>query len=309
METTSINILSWASPILAVLMVSEFLFSKYKGHKNLYRLNDFLASSAMGLGSMLINTVVKLLYSGIIFHLVYDFCNPFIDGTRTNGLGYSSFGWAWYIWLICQFLDDFSHYWVHRLNHTVRFMWAAHMVHHSSEHYNYGTSIRLGWINVIYRPLFYLWIPAIGFHPDMVLACLGIEVVWQFILHTSYCPRLGFLEYIFITPKQHQVHHAINKPYLDKNHGAIFNVFDKIFGSWKDYDDSIDIHYGITNPPKSFNPIAIVMHEYKAIWNDVKKASNIREGLMFIFGPPGWSPNNETLTVRQMQLKLNENIK
>lgn len=306
MEIITINVLAWASPLLILLMVTEFVYSKFKGHKNLYRLKDFLASSAMGFGSMLINTLVKLSYSGIIFISVYEAFNPLVNGVRTNILGYVSFGWGWYMWLICLVLNEFSHYWVHRLNHTVRFMWAAHIVHHSSEHYNYGTSLRLSWIGAWYRPLFFLWIPAIGVHPEMVVTCLGIEVVWQFMLHTSYCPKLGFLEYIFITPKQHQVHHAVNKPYLDKNHGAIFNIFDRLFGSWKDYDETIDIQYGVTNSPDSYNPIVIATHEYCAIWRNVKKANNLKEVLMYVFGPPGWSPDRETLTVRQIQLKFKE---
>lgn len=306
MEALTINILSWAAPFLILLMVAEFVFSKLKGHKNLYKLKDVLASSAMGFGAMLINSLVKLMYFGFIFYLVYEVFNPSVNGTRTNIFGYTSFGYAWYVWLICQVLDDFSHYWVHRLNHTIRFMWAAHIVHHSSEHYNFSTSLRLSWISALYKPLFYLWIPAIGFPPEMVVTCLGVEAVWQFLLHTSYCPKLGILEHIFITPKQHQVHHAVNESYLDKNHGAIFNIFDRLFGSWKDYDDSIDIHYGVTSPPNSFNPIVIVTHEYKAIWRDIRKSKNFKEILMYVFGPPGWSPNGETLTVKQMQLNLKQ---
>ena len=306
METLTINILIWASPFLVAFMALEFAYSKFKGHKNIYKLDDFLATSAIGFGAMLVNNLVKLSYSGVIFYLVYEACNPEFENFRTNLLGYTSFGWSWYAWLVCLLFNEFSHYWVHRLNHTVRFMWAAHIVHHSSEHYNFGTSIRLGWITSFYRPLFFLWIPAIGFHPEMVVGCLAIETVWQFMLHTSYCPKLGIFEHIFITPKQHQVHHAINKPYLDKNHGAIFNIFDRLFGSWKDYDDSIDIHYGVTSPPNSFNPFIIVVHEYYSIWKDLKRAKNLKEAFMLVFGPPGWSSNGETLTVRQLQLDIKE---
>ena len=293
-----------ASPVLIALLVSELIYSRVKGHKHIYKWKDLLASSLMGVGAMILNPLVKFFITAILFFFSYAVFNPIENGIRINILGYESFGWAWYTWIICQILNDFSHYWLHRFNHTVRFMWAAHIVHHSSEHYNFGTALRLSWIALIYKPLFYTWLTIIGFHPEMVLVCLGIESVWQFLLHTSYCPKLKFLESFLITPKQHEVHHATNVEYLDKNHGAIFNIWDKVFGTWKDYDSEISIKYGVVHSPNSYNPFVIATHEYASIWTDVKKAKNFKEALMYIFGPPGWHPNGKTLTVRQMQRQL-----
>jgi hypothetical protein len=142
----------------------------------------------------------------------------------------------------------------------------------------------------------------------MIIACTGIESVYQFLLHTSYCPKLKYVQRIFITPKQHEVHHGTNMPYLDKNHGAIFNVFDRAFGTWKDYDENIAITYGVTRPPNSYNPITIMTHEYLAIWNDIKKTRNLKEAFMYIFGPPGWSPNRTSLTVKQLQRTISNHI-
>lgn len=306
MKTLIIQPLLWASPILIILLVSELVYSKLKGHKNIYNWKDFLASTLMGFGAMIINPVVKLFVSALLFFFVYELCNPIVNGVRINFLGYTSFGWAWYTWIICQILDDLSHYWLHRFNHTVRFMWAAHVVHHSSEHYNYGTALRLSWTAMIYKPLFYVWLPIIGFHPEMVIVCLGIESVWQFLLHTSYCPKLSLLEFFFITPKQHQVHHATNVEYLDKNHGAIFNIWDRFFGTWKDYDHDVNINYGVVHAPNSYNPFVIATHEYKAIWRDVKSSKNFRDAFKYVFGPPGWSPDGQSLTVKQLQKQLKQ---
>ena len=100
------------------------------------------------------------------------------------------------------------------------------------------------------------------------------------------------------------MHHATNAEYLDKNHGAIFNVFDRVFGSWKDFDANVPITYGVIHGPNSHNPIIISTHEYKSIWKDVKNSKTIYEALMYTFGPPGWSPNGESLTVRQLQRQL-----
>jgi len=143
--------------------------------------------------------------------------------------------------------------------------------------------------------------PAIGFPPEMVVICLGIEAIWQFQLHTLYIPKLGFLEKIFNTHTMHQVHHATNVEYLDKNHGGFLNIFDKLFGTWKELDEDIKVEYGVIHAPNSYNPVVILMHEYRDIWKDVRKASKISHKLMYIFGPPGWSPDGSTLTVKQQQ--------
>ena len=296
-----VNPLVWGTPVFAILVLLELVYSKTHSDKDLYSWKDLFASSTMGLGAVLITPLVQIVSAATIFYLVYELFNPEVNGVRMNIMGYQSFGWAWYIWVICQVLDDLSYYWLHRFNHTIRFMWAAHIVHHSSTRYNFGTGLRNGWFTILYKAFFYMWLPAIGFHPEMVLICLGIEALWQFQLHTKYVPRLGFLEKFMNTHKQHQVHHAKNLEYLDKNHGGYLNLFDKLFGSWKDLDDNIPVEFGVISDPKSHNPLVIVTHEYKSIWKDVKGSKNLHEAFMYIFGEPGWSPDGSTLTVKQLQ--------
>lgn len=304
MNLEFVNPLVWGTPCFIALILLELSYSKTHDNKDLYNWKDLLASSAMGLGATLISPLIQFISAAAIFFAVFEIFNPEVNGVRTNIMGYESFGWAWYVWLICQFLDDFSYYWLHRFNHTVRFMWAAHIVHHSSNHYNFGTGIRNGWFTLLYKPLFYMWLPMIGFHPEMVLVCLGIEALWQFQLHTKYVPKLGFLEKFLNTHTQHQVHHAKNPEYLDKNHGGYLNMFDRMFGTWKEYDENIEIQHGVVHDPKSYNPFVIVSHEYKAIWKDVKKSKNLYQAFMYTFGPPGWSPNGETQTVKDIQREL-----
>lgn len=299
-----INPLVWGVPCFVALVLLELAYSKTHDNKDLYNWKDLFASSSMGLGAILLTPLIKIVSSAAIFYLVYEFFNPEVNGVRTNIMGYQSLGWAWYIWLICQLLDDFSYYWLHRFNHTVRFMWAAHIVHHSSTRYNLGTGLRNGWFTILYKPFFYMWLPAIGFHPEMVLVCLGIESLWQFQLHTKYVPKLGFLEKFMNTHQQHQVHHAKNIEFLDKNHGGYLNLFDKLFGSWKDKDENVSINYGVVHDPKSHNPLVIVTHEYRDIWRDVKSSKNLYQAFMYVFGEPGWSPDGSSLTVKQMQKEL-----
>lgn len=295
------NPLVYGVPCFVALILLELVYSKTHDNHELYEWKDLFSSSFMGLGAVILAPLIKVISAAVIFEFVYELCNPLVNGVHMNILGYESFGWSWYVWLACQFWDDFTYYWFHRLNHTVRFLWAAHIVHHSSDNYNLGTGLRNGWFTIMYKPFFYMWMPAIGFPVGMVMVCMGIEALWQFQLHTKYVPKMGFLEKFLNTHTMHQAHHAQNLEYLDKNHGGYLNMFDKIFGSWVELDDKIDVKYGVIHAPHSYNPLVILTHEYKDIWNDVKKAKNPWHAFMYIFGPPGWSPDGSTLTVRQMQ--------
>ncbi|HZG00537.1 MAG TPA: sterol desaturase family protein [Chitinophagales bacterium] len=296
--------LVYGVPCFLAFILLELVYSKAHGDHDLYEWKDLFASSAMGLGAVVIAPFVKLVSAAFIFTLVYEWCNPLVKGVRVNFLGYEAFGWAWYTWLICQFLDDFSYYWLHRFNHTVRFLWAAHIVHHSSNNFNLGTGLRNGWFTILYKPFFYAWMPAIGFHPSMVVVCMAIEALWQFQLHTKYVPKLGFLEKFLNTHTMHQAHHAQNVEYMDKNHGGYLNLFDKLFGTWKELDEKIDIKFGVTHAPNSHNPFVILTHEYKDIWSDMKKSPKLYHKFMYAFGPPGWSHDGSTLTVKQLQRSL-----
>lgn len=306
MDIEFTNPLIYGVPMFLGLIALEFVYSRHRGDQKLYEGKDFLASAAMGFGAMIIAPLIKVVSAVVIFSVVYEVFNPVVDGVRTNIFGWESFGFAWFIWIICQILDDFSYYWFHRANHEVRVFWAAHIVHHSSNNFNLGTGIRNGWFTILYKPLFYMWIPALGFRPEMLIVCMGIEALWQLQLHTTYVGKLGFLEKFLNLHTQHQVHHAQNIKYLDKNHGGFLNLFDRMFGTYQELEDDADepIAYGVIHAPDSYNPLVIVSHEYADIWKDLKKAKNFKEGFMYVFGPPGWSPDGSTLTVKQMQREL-----
>ncbi|MBO0323307.1 sterol desaturase family protein [Muricauda sp. CAU 1633] len=300
------NPLVYGVPVFIAFILFELTYSKAHGDDHLYEWKDLAASGFMGIGSAILGPLFKVAFAIVFFEAVYELCNPMVNGVRQNFLGYESFGYAWYVWLLCQLADDFTYYWFHRANHEIRLLWAAHIVHHSSDNFNLGTAIRNGWFTILYKPFFYAWMVAIGFPPEMVVVCLGIEALWQFQLHSQYIPKLGFFEKIFNTHTMHQVHHAQNVEYLDKNHGGFLNIFDKMFGTWKELDDDIDVKYGVIHSPNSFNPMVILTHEFKDIWNDVKKADKLSHKLMYIFGPPGWSHDGSTMTVKQQQKVFKE---
>ena len=301
------NPLVYGVPCFLGLILLELTYSKTHDHKkkkNLYKWKDLASSLTMGVGSSVIAALIKTVSAIVIFNFLYEIFNPEVNGIRTNIMGWESFGYAWYVWLACQFLDDFTYYWFHRQNHMVRFLWAAHIVHHSSENFNLGTAVRNGWFTIFYKPFLYMWLPIIGFPPEMVVVCLGIEALWQFQLHSVYIPKMGIVEKIFNTHTMHQVHHAKNIEYMDKNHGGFLNIFDKIFGTWKPLDENIDIQYGVTKPPNSYNPLVILTHEYKDIWRDMKKSKNWKHKFMYAFGPPGWSHDGSSLTIKQMREEI-----
>ncbi len=288
---------------ISLILIELFFSMRYE--RKVYEWKDLAASSSLGVGSALLALFTKALSIAFFFAIYYYF-NPEVDGVRINIFGWQSFGWAWYIWLICQVLDDFSYYWFHRANHEIRFFWAAHIVHHSSDHFNLGTGLRNGWFTLAYKPLFYMWLPAIGFNPVMVMTCMVIESFWQFQLHTKFLPRIGWLESFLNMQSHHMVHHGSNLEYLDKNHGGYLNLFDRMFGTFKIIDKSTETNYGVLHPPNSFHPWTILTHEYKDIWKDVVKAKTWKGRFMYVFGPPGWSADGSTKSVKQLQREMEQ---
>jgi len=296
--------LVYGAPAFIAFILAEIAYSHSHDNKGLYVWKDLMASGAMGVGSAILGPLLKVTLLIVVFNWAFELFNPVVDvatGARRNILGYDTFGYEWYIFLLAQLADDFTYYWFHRANHEIRVLWAAHIVHHSSDHFNLGTAIRNGWFTLLYKPFFYMWMPAIGFPVEVVIFALAIESLWQFQLHTKYIPKMGWIEKIFNTHTMHQVHHAQNVEYLDKNHGGFLNFFDKIFGTWKELDDDIDVKFGVIHAPDSYNPLVILTHEYKDIWNDMKKSPNLWHKFMYVFGPPGWSHDGSTMTVRQQQ--------
>ena len=303
------NPLVYGAPAFIGFILLELTYSKTHNNKDLYKWKDLGSSLFMGIGSAIIGPLLKTVTAILLFNVLYDYFNPEIDGIRQNIMGWESFGYAWPVWLACQLADDFSYYWFHRQNHMVRLLWAAHIVHHSSDNFNLGTAVRNGWFTIFYKPFFYMWMPIIGFPPEMVIVCIGIEALWQFQLHTKYVPKMGVLEKVFNTHTMHQVHHSKNIEFMDKNHGGFLNAFDKIFGTWKELDENIDIEFGVTHPPDSYNPWVILTHEYVDIWKDTKKSKNWYHKFMYVFGQPGWSHDGSTITVKQMQKNLKAEAK
>ena len=215
-------------------------------------------------------------------------------------------GFAWYVWIICMLADDHNFYWHHRLSHSIRVLWAAHLPHHSAKTFNLTVSIRNGWFITLYKPIFWMWLPLVGFEPIMIATCLIMNSFYQFFLHSQLVPSLPLYEKLFNTPYIHTVHHSSNTEYLDFNHGGILTIWDRLYGTWQPPIKGVAPKYGINHNPGTDNPITHNLFEFQEIWKDVKKAPGLKNKFMYIFGPPGWSHDGSSMTSRQLQRELKQ---
>jgi len=255
-----------------------------------YERRDTLASLSMGLLNVGISGATKLL-SIPLFVLVYQH--------RIADLGQPSLWWSW---MLLFFLEDHSYYWFHRTHHEVRLLWAAHVNHHSSTYYNFSTALRQPLLTPLTGPIFWLPLPLVGFPPWMVLTAQAWSLIYQFWLHTESVGKLGPLELVLNTPSHHRVHHGKNVRYLDKNHGGILIIWDRLFGTFEAEGEKVV--YGLTKDIRTFNPLRIGFHEVAAIARDVAAAPSLRAKLGYAFAPPGWSHDGSSKTATELQREL-----
>lgn len=184
-------------------------------------------------------------------------------------------------------LWDFVYYWDHRFMHTSRYMWAVHVVHHSSEHYNLSTALRQPVAEAFGTFLPFGALCLLGIRPGLVETARGVNLLYQYWIHTETVGRLGPAEDVLNTPSHHRVHHGSNKRYLDRNHGSILIVWDKLFGTFEPEDERVV--YGLTKNIDTFNPARIATHEYAAMLRDVAASTSWRERFAYVVRGPGWA--------------------
>jgi len=250
-----------------------------------YELRDTAASLAMGLGNVALAALAKG-FAVALFFGAYEL-RIFEIGT-----GF----WAWVLLVPCE---DLCYYAFHRSHHEVRFLWAAHVNHHSSERYNLSTALRQSWTTPFTGPVFWVPLALLGFHPLMILGAQAISLIYQFWIHTERIGRLGPLEWVMNTPSHHRVHHGANVEYLDRNYAGIFIIWDRLFGSFEPERAPVD--YGLTHNIHTFNPVEIAFHDWLDMGRAVLRARSLRQALGAVLAPPGWSDDGTSLTARQLQ--------
>jgi sterol desaturase/sphingolipid hydroxylase (fatty acid hydroxylase superfamily) len=264
------------SPLLILLAVPLFL-ATFCGEGWLRRrrgmsfdVADGVTSVGMGAAFLVIN----LLASGLIVALI-----QVLYEHRLWDLG----GGAW-VWGLALVADDLVFYWAHRTSHEVRFFWATHEAHHSSEQYTLTTALRQPWTEPI-AVVFWFPLPLLGLPPQMLLTVHTANLIYQYWIHTELVGRLGILEWILNTPSHHRVHHGSNPRYLDRNHGGIFIVWDRLFGTFE--PETEPPVYGLTNPLVKRGAVHASFHEWLGILRDLRRARTWRGRMTALFGRTG----------------------
>lgn len=265
-----------AIPLFFLLIGVELLISQYQKRK-LFRLNDSITNLNIGGTQQIVAVLISLAGIGLYDVIYHRFSFKLID--------ISAFSWTNFIILFIAW--DFCYYWAHRTSHEVNLMWSAHVVHHQSEEYNLTVALRQSWFQGVWTAPFYLPLALIGFSPMDVVFVSGINLIYQFWIHTEMVNKMGFLELFMNTPSHHRVHHGRNPKYIDKNHAGVFIIWDRMFGTFQQEEEKPT--YGITTPVNSWNPIWANFAHFKTIGTQLKEATSWKDKLKVLFYKPGWS--------------------
>lgn len=264
-----LNINTIGTIVLAALTLVELLISFL--HRDGNRLKDMLANICLGSLVILTGFFMKAL-ALTVYTIIYSAA---VIKPENSAL----------LWIIAFLLCDLVLYIYHLLGHKTRLLWAAHVAHHSSLHYNLSVGFRINFIHLFYRFIFWAPLCLMGITPEMILFLESLTAIWNFLIHTEKIKKLGFLDLVFNTPSNHRVHHASNPEYIDKNLGGILIIYDRLFGTY--VKETIPPVYGITHNIHSHNPKDVLLHEYKSVFSGVSKTKGIINKISFLFSKPG----------------------
>jgi len=273
-----------AVPAFTILILAEMIIG-WKNGRARYEGKDTMTSMLMGLGSTVAGALTATFYVGLAYWVWTTF--QIFD-----------FGAAWWVFVLAFVLDDFAYYWFHRLSHRMRWMWAAHVIHHSSQHYNLSTALRQTWTGA-FTPAILIRMPIfmIGIEPAIVFFCAGLNLLYQFWIHTEAIDKMPrWFEYLLNTPSHHRVHHANNPRYLDANYAGVFMVWDRMFGSYIPERKEEPCRYGLVTDLGTFNPLRVAVHEWVGIFSDIWSAKRWKDRALFLLAPPGWTPDGSRMT-------------
>ena len=267
-----------AVPLFIAAILLEIVFVRFFRAAGEFEMRDVLTSLLMGTG----NVVAGILFGFISYGILIWFWQ-----FRVFDLGF-----YWWVGVIAFLIDDLRYYCYHRIAHRVRWVWAEHVNHHSSQHYNLSTALRQSWTGQ-FTGMVILQVPLVmlGFHPAFIAFVYGFNLVYQFFIHTETIRKLPApIEFIFNTPSHHRVHHATNPRYLDANYAGTLIIWDRMFGTFVEELEEDRSRYGIVKNLATFNPLKVAFHEWIAMWKDViAPGLTIGQRLRYMIMPPGWS--------------------
>ena len=290
-------IITLAVPAFFVLIVIEYFYGIFIG-KNTYRLNDTLTSISLGMISRF-PVMLNLGVQSLIFIYISKYINLGLLSVKNP-----------FTWIAAFLLYDLSYYWMHRMHHEIKILWATHSVHHHGEDYNLATALRQTSTGWLWKWIFYVPMMLIGVPGEVFVTVAGINLVYQFWVHTEHIGHLGFLEKIFITPMNHRIHHAKNKEYIDANYGGVFIIWDRMFGTYTPQRDDLKPVYGTATPLNSWNPIWANFQVYSIMIKDTIKTKLWRNKIKVWFSETYWRPEDclEEKDPREFFKKYNPKI-
>jgi sterol desaturase/sphingolipid hydroxylase (fatty acid hydroxylase superfamily) len=272
-----------AAPIYSVAIVIELIVSNLRA-KKVYSFKGVLENIYLSVINMGLDIIVRGA-ALITLEIVYDW----------RVIHWTEDAVYWFALLIAE---DFIYYWLHRIDHHCRLFWAVHVTHHSSEEFNLTVGFRSSVFQPLYRFIYFMPLALLGFRCIDIFLMYSITQLYGILVHTQLVKKLGFLEYVLVTPSHHRVHHASNLQYLDRNFGTVFIFWDKLFGTFT--PEMEEVKYGLTKPIKDVNHISLVTHEWKRLAADVRGCSSWKDKFRHIIGRPGWTETkSKELLLRQ----------
>lgn len=279
-----------STPIYVFIIGLELLLT-HLSHRKTYTLRDTAANVYLMLVNSGIDLAFRVIYLGILAW--------FYKHSTVNW--HSAFSY----WLVLVLSEDFLYYWLHRFDHEIRFFWATHVTHHSSQELNFTVGFRSSVFQPLYRFIYFIPLAWSGFRPADIAFMYSATQIWGIFVHTRMIKKMGWLEYVLVTPSHHRVHHASNARYLDRNMGMFLIIWDKLFGTFQRElpdDEYQPLRYGLTKNIEDGGPANLVLHEWKEIWKDLmRKDIGLKEKWHYLFGPPGWSHDGSRLTSEQFR--------
>lgn len=269
------NVAVLAFPLYILLILLELAYERHSG-RSTYRLADAATS---------VNTaVLRVVLEGPLRLLLVLPYAWLYEHARLLELDPTS---PW-VWLGGFVAVDFCFYWAHRTLHRYNLLWGAHQPHHSSEDFNLSTALRKGAFQTAFDWPFYLPLALLGLSLPLFLVLLGVQLAYQFWIHSQHIGRLGWLEKVLVTPSLHRVHHGQNPRYIDRNHGGVFILWDRLFGTWQEEDEPVV--YGVTTPVRTFDPLRLQFSWWRLLWADARATRSWWDKLRLWWMPTGWRP-------------------
>jgi sterol desaturase/sphingolipid hydroxylase (fatty acid hydroxylase superfamily) len=286
-------LLLFSIPIYAIFIPLELVLSHFFSWK-FYSWKETIINIYMNLAS----AGVDLLLRGVALAVLFFFAQFKLN-----------INWHPVVYWIMLFLcEDFLFWLEHYVDHKVRLFWAVHVTHHSSEEYNLTTGFRSSVFMPFYRYMYFIPLALLGFQPIDILFMYAVTQIYGIIVHTQAIKKLPrWIEFIFVTPSHHRVHHASNVPYLDRNMGMALIIWDRIFGTFVEEMDEEPPVYGLTHPVENpHHPVSIIFHEWKSLGADLKKNISLRDKINYLIMPPGWSHDGSKKTTKQLRAEYKE---